>query len=87
MMIYSKMSNDAYLKTINKTEGRSYVYLDLKFRGSSGDEQVIIELFEDSCPKTCDNFKKLCCGFQRPDGVTIGYKGTTFSRILKGRFI
>lgn len=36
--IYTKMSNDQYMKAVNFTEGRSYVFLDLKYRGSAKDE-------------------------------------------------
>jgi cyclophilin family peptidyl-prolyl cis-trans isomerase len=46
-----------------------------------------MELFEDTCPKTCDNFKKLCQGFKRPDGKIIGYAGSRFDRIVKSKFI
>jgi hypothetical protein len=63
--IYTKMSNDMYLKAINSVEGRSFVYFDVTYRGSSGTEQVVFELFEDTCPKTCENFKRLCQGFKR----------------------
>ena len=85
--IYTKMSNDMYLKAINQVEGRSYVYFDIAYRGSSGNEMVVFELFEDVCPKTCENFKRLCTGFKRADGKIIGYAGTTFHRVVKGRFV
>ena len=85
--IYTKMSNDMYSKAINMNENRSYAFFEVSYRGSAGSEQVVIELFEDICPKTCDNFKKLCQGYTRPDGQLIGYKGTVFDRIVKGRFI
>lgn len=36
--IYTKMSNDMYIKAINSVEGRSYVYFDVAYRGSTGTE-------------------------------------------------
>lgn len=58
-LIYKKMAIDSYKTTINDTPGRSYVYMNISYSGNPA-EKVLIELFDDICPKTCENFKKLC---------------------------
>ncbi|KAJ1060054.1 hypothetical protein K5549_004492 [Capra hircus] len=40
------------------------------------------ELFADIVPKTAENFRQFCTEF-RKDGVPIGYKGSTFHRVIK----
>jgi len=60
-MIYKKLANDAYKNAINNTPGRSYGYFNIN-TGAYLSSKVIIELFEDIAPKTCENFKKLCEG-------------------------
>ncbi|KYO30029.1 nuclease-sensitive element-binding protein 1 [Alligator mississippiensis] len=42
-----------------------------------------IELFADVIPKTAENFRQFCTGEFRKDGVPIGYKGSTFHRVIK----
>ena len=81
------MAVDARNNAISNTPGRSYVYLDVVYGTVSTPENVIIELFEDICPKTTQNFRELCKGFTRPDGKTIGYKGCYFNRIVQGQYI
>lgn len=49
-------------------------------------EMVVLELFEDICPKTCKNFIELCKGFER-DSKTLGYTGSEFDRIVPGSFV
>src|SRR3989338_2717290 len=51
-----------------------YVYFDLEIGGRPLG-QVIIELFTEITPYTCENFKQLCL---------TRYKGTRFHRIIKG---
>jgi len=41
---------------INDTPGRDYVYMNIN-TGASVPSKVVIELFSDICPKTCENFK------------------------------
>ena len=40
--------------------------------------RIVIELFADKVPMTCENFRQFCTGEYRPGGVPVGYKGSTF---------
>ena len=51
---------------------------------------MIIELFDEYCPKTCENFRQLCCGVEKPElkgSPKIGYANSLFHRVVKGQFI
>lgn len=90
-MEYFKQAYAAFNKGINETAGRSYVFLQVflgEFDSMKNEvhKMVVIELFEDICPKTCENFKKLCCGFERDD-KKMTYTDTEFDRIVPGAFI
>ncbi|VDD74435.1 unnamed protein product [Mesocestoides corti] len=53
-------------------------------------ERIVVELFDEKCPKACDNFKKLCqgiCGIGLKTGKALHYQGSTFHRIIKGFII
>ena len=88
-IIYKKLAINLHKEMINNTKGRSYIYFDIK-TGEQDPQKVIIELFEDQCPKTCANFKALCCGHSPLPGnkdKVLGYKDTTLNRVVKGSFI
>jgi hypothetical protein len=87
MMIYKKMATDGYKNCINSTPGRSFVFMDITYGDVSVPEKVIIELFEDVCPITCNNFKELCKGHMRQDKKNLCYTGTYFDRIVRGQYI
>ena len=58
-LVYRKKAQTNIRKIINETPNRTYVFTDIKI----GDEvpvRVVYELFTDVCPKTCDNFRKIC---------------------------
>ena len=86
-LIYKKLASDAHRKAVNETAGRSYVQLKIN-TGAALPSPVVIELFEDICPKTCENFRKLCEGF-KPEGSqeAIGYSGTEIHRVVKGMYV
>ncbi|XP_078616910.1 peptidyl-prolyl cis-trans isomerase H-like [Branchiostoma floridae x Branchiostoma japonicum] len=45
--------------------------------------RIKMELFVDIVPKTAENFRVLCTGEYRKDGVPIGFKGSSFHRVIK----
>lgn len=49
--------------------------------------RIKIELFQNVCPKTAENFRQLCTGEHKKNGKPIGYKGCTFHRVSKGFMI
>ena len=86
-LIYKKLAADAYRKAINETPNRSYVQLKIN-TGAAIPSTVVIELFEDICPKTCENFKQLCKSFKPQGGQeNISYASTEVSRCVKGMYI
>ena len=64
------------------------VYLDISIDGVPAG-RVIIQLFFDLCPRTCDNFKSLCTGEKGvgKSGYRLHYKGSGFHRVIKGFMI
>jgi len=58
------------------------VFFDVSIGGQAAG-RIIIELFKDVCPKTAENFRQLCTGEHRVNGVPIGYKNTLFHRVMK----
>ncbi|OHT11088.1 peptidylprolyl isomerase [Tritrichomonas foetus] len=49
--------------------------------------RVVIELYPNICPKTCENFRQFCTGEYRPRGVPVGYKDTPIHRVIPGFII
>ncbi|CAG0894738.1 unnamed protein product [Darwinula stevensoni] len=48
--------------------------------------RIVIELYQDVCPKTCENFRCLCTGemgLGQKTGKPLHYKGCQFHRIVK----
>lgn len=62
---------------------RPIVFFDLTI-GGEPTGRVIFELYADLVPKTAENFRVLCEGKKRDDGLFLGYKGSGFHRIIKG---
>uniref|UniRef100_A0A6I8NVC1 Peptidyl-prolyl cis-trans isomerase n=1 Tax=Ornithorhynchus anatinus TaxID=9258 RepID=A0A6I8NVC1_ORNAN len=58
------------------------VFFDVSIGGQEVG-RMKIELFADVVPKTAENFRQFCTGEFRKDGVPIGYKGSTFHRVIK----
>lgn len=56
VLIYRKQAFDAHRTIINESPGKSYVYLKIN-TGASIASKVVIELFDDIAPRTCDNFR------------------------------
>jgi len=68
-----------YVNT-HKRQNNTKVYFDLKLSNDRTFERlgrVVIELKEDACPKTAENFKQLCTGEKG-----FGYEGSRFHRVI-----
>ena len=62
------------------------MYLDVSIGGAV--QKVVIELFTEWAPNTCENFRKLCSGaFTNKQGEKLSYVGTEFARVVKGMYI
>lgn len=53
--------------------------------GSKEPQRITMELFANTCPKTCANFLHLCKGDKgnTPSGIPLHYKGSIFHRVIK----
>ena len=56
------------------------VYMDISIGGKEVG-RMVFELFADVVPKTAENFRQLCIGYQSA-GRTLGYKNCPFHRII-----
>ena len=57
------------------------VFFDITIDGKAAG-RVEMELFADTCPKTAENFLQLCVGTKNKAGKEIGYKGSSFHRVI-----
>ena len=62
--------------------GNPVVFLDIAI-GSSFIGRIRIELFKDVAPKTAENFRQLCTGERVVGNRPMGYKGSTFHRVIR----
>jgi Cyclophilin type peptidyl-prolyl cis-trans isomerase/CLD len=85
-IINKKRASDAYRALIDNTPGRNYAFFDVNINGDV--QKVVIELFSEYAPKTCENFLKLCKGDStNSHGEKLTYVGTEFHRIVKGMYV
>ncbi|CAL6285261.1 unnamed protein product [Bathycoccus prasinos] len=76
----AKGNSVPYAIPLPVNEKNTKVYFDLKLSNDRQFERlgrVVIELKEDSCPKTAENFKQLCTGEKG-----FGYSGSRFHRVI-----
>ena len=66
--------------------GNPVCFLDISV-GSTPMGRIKLELFKSQAPRTVENFRQLACGEYRPKLFPLGYKGTTFHRVIKGFMI
>lgn len=62
------------------------VFFDVTIGGVTAG-RIKMELFADVVPKTAENFRQMCTGEFRRNGVPTGYKNCSFHRIIKGFMI
>lgn len=67
-------------------ENNPIVFFDITIGGAKAG-RIMMELFADICPKTAENFRQLCTGKYKVDGVPQGYKNSQFHRIISGFMI
>ncbi|KAK2170344.1 hypothetical protein LSH36_3g16014 [Paralvinella palmiformis] len=58
------------------------VFFDITV-GSTNIGRIKFELFADIVPRSAENFRQLCTGEMKKDGVPMGYKNCTFHRVIK----
>lgn len=64
-----------------------FCYMDIGIDGAKTG-RLVIELYSDVCPKTCENFKSLCNGDGPKYGnKTLHYKHNEFHRVVPGGWI
>lgn len=57
------------------------VFFDVGLNGQKMG-RIKIELFKDKLPKTAENFRQLCTGEYKVNGIPQGYKGSRFHRVV-----
>lgn len=60
------------------------VFFDITIGGAAAG-RIVMELFSDKLPKTCENFRALCTGEKGigKSGKPLCYKGCSFHRVIK----
>eukprot|EP00995_Heteronema_vittatum_P010351 NODE_579_length_1284_cov_17.198381_g417_i0.p1 GENE.NODE_579_length_1284_cov_17.198381_g417_i0~~NODE_579_length_1284_cov_17.198381_g417_i0.p1 ORF type:complete len:310 (+),score=100.22 NODE_579_length_1284_cov_17.198381_g417_i0:89-1018(+) len=90
---YKNQAKIRYNQFLRQT-GHAFCYLWIAIDGQRASEKVVVELFTDLCPRTCDNFRHLCIGDMGEvkdttsgDVIKLHYKDTPFFRIVKDGWI
>jgi len=66
----------------NDNKPNPIVFLDVA-AGNDYQGRVVLELFANVAPRTCENFRQLCTGEGRGNtGNTLHYKGSSFHRVI-----
>ncbi len=68
-------------KSIDLNDTSNYVYFDMQI-GNEKQGKIIIQLFDDEVPKTCKNFRTLCCKNILNNGSKPSYVGSKFHRVI-----
>ncbi|XP_062596471.1 uncharacterized protein LOC134257913 [Saccostrea cucullata] len=85
--LYETLMEEAYLTHLS-SKNHDYVYLDVSI-GEEPAGRLVIELFSDIVPRTCENFKALCTGEKgkSESDYTLHYLNTLFHRIVRKGWI
>ena len=62
--------------------GNAAVFLDVSVGGAPLG-RLRLELFRTQVPRAAENFRQLCTGELRKGGLSVGYKGCRFHRVVK----
>lgn len=65
-----------------KNPDNPVVFFDVTIGGHNAG-RIILELFADKLPRTCENFRQFCTGEYRKSDVPLGFKGCPFHRVIK----
>ena len=79
----SHMVQTTYSNSLNSFSNFQKVYLNILI-GKKQVGQIVIELYTNTVPITCNNFRSLCSGEKgyTNQGKKLSYKGTRFHRII-----
>jgi len=79
----SHMVQTTYSNSLNSFSNFQKVYLNILI-GKKQVGQIVIELYTNIAPVTCNNFRALCTGEKgyTNQGKKLSYKGTRFHRII-----
>ncbi|XP_029451154.1 probable inactive peptidyl-prolyl cis-trans isomerase-like 6 isoform X2 [Rhinatrema bivittatum] len=85
--LYRALAEDFCIKYM-KSSKHVFVYMDISIQ-ENPIGRLLFELFSDICPKTCENFWKLCTGEAGTSrsGLELTYKGSVFHRIVRKGWI
>lgn len=64
----------------HKGEKRPCCFLDIAI-GKEPAGRIVIELFRDALPKTCENFRALCTGEKSTENNRLHYKGSVMHKV------
>ncbi len=78
--------NRVILRNYMKNNGNRYVFFDFSI-GDKSLDKVVIELFVNECPKTCENFLSLCKGTKNSKNEFLSYENSTVNRIVKTGYL
>jgi len=88
--LFYAMAKEAYKSYLLKTE-HEFVFFEIII-GNEPAGKLVIELFTDKCPKTCENFKQLCIGYKEDSSsqnpsLHLSYRSSIFHRIVQNGWI
>ncbi|NWH56402.1 PPIL6 protein, partial [Geococcyx californianus] len=89
--LYQAIAEDFYTKYLKNSQASSthvFVFLEIAIE-EQPIGRLLLELFSDACPRTCENFRALCAGGAKSsrDGRELTYKTSLFHRIVKNGWI
>ncbi|NWS71431.1 PPIL6 protein, partial [Crotophaga sulcirostris] len=89
--LYQAIAEDFYTKYLKNSQASCthvFVFLEIAIE-EQPIGRLLLELFSDACPRTCENFRALCAGGAKSsrDGRELTYKNSLFHRIVKNGWI